>query len=155
ESGVSGVALAFEFLSNVLKVISQWIKSFTSYLRENQVALALVKVALGYIVGKFIALKILGPIVALINGFKTAIMAARTAMAIFNAVMILSPMTALIVGITAVVAALTWFFTQTETGKQIWQGFVNFIKQAWQGVVEFFSSIWSGISTGATTLWSG
>ena len=155
ESGVSGVALAFEFLSNVLKVISQWIKNFTSYLRENQVALALVKVALGYIVGKFIALKILGPIVALINGFKTAIMAARTAMAIFNAVMILSPMTALIVGITAVVAALTWFFTQTETGKQIWQGFVNFIKQAWQGVVEFFSSIWSGISTGATTLWSG
>ena len=155
ESSVSGVALTFELLSNIVKKVSEWIKEFTSFLRENEVALALVKTALTYIVGKFIALRVIGPITALINGFKTAIVAARTAMAIFNAVMILNPMVALIAGITAAVAALVWFFTKTETGKAIWQGFVNFIKQAWNGVVGFFSSIWSGITEGATNLWTG
>ena len=155
ESSVSGVALTFELLSNIVKKVSEWIKEFTSFLRENEVALALVKTALTYIVGKFIALRVIGPITTLINGFKTAIVAARTAMAIFNAVMILNPMVALIAGITAAVAALVWFFTKTETGKAIWQGFVNFIKQAWNGVVGFFSSIWSGITEGATNLWTG
>ena len=155
ESSVSGVGLAFELLSNVVKLASQWIKDFTSFLRENEVALALVKTALAYIVGRFIALSVIGPITALINGFKTAIMAARTAMAIFNAVMLLNPMVALVAGITAAVAALVWFFTKTETGKAIWQGFVDFIKQAWNGIVEFFSAIWSGITTGASTLWTG
>lgn len=155
ESSVSGVGLAFELLSDVVKKASEWIKDFTSFLRENEVALGLVKIALSAILGRFIALSIIGPITALINGFQTAITAARTAMAIFNAVMILSPMTALVAGITAVVAALVWFFTQTETGKAIWQGFVDFIKQAWNGVVEFFSGIWNGITTGATMLWTG
>lgn len=155
ESSVSGVGLAFELLSDVVKKASEWIKDFTSFLRENEVALGLVKIALSAILGRFIALSIIGPITALINGFQTAITAARTAMAIFNAVMILSPMTALVAGITAVVAALVWFFTQTETGKAIWQRFVDFIKQAWNGVVEFFSGIWNGITTGATMLWTG
>ena len=155
ESSVSGVGLAFELLSDVVKKASEWIKDFTSFLRENEVALGLVKIALSAILGRFIALSIIGPITALINGFQTAITAARTAMAIFNAVMILSPMTALVAGITAIIAALVWFFTQTETGKAIWQGFVDFIKQAWNGIVEFFSAIWSGITTGATTLWTG
>ena len=155
ESSVSGVGLAFELLSDVVKKASEWIKDFTSFLRENEVALGLVKIALSAILGRFIALSIIGPITALINGFQTAITAARTAMAIFNAVMILSPMTALVAGITAAVAALVWFFTKTETGKAIWQGFVGFIKQAWNGVVEFFSGIWSGITTGATMLWTG
>ena len=155
ESSVSGVGLAFELLSDVVKKASEWIKDFTSFLRENEVALALVKTALAYIVGRFIALSVIGPITSLINGFKTAIMAARTAMAIFNAVMLLNPMVALVAGITAAVAALVWFFTKTETGKAIWQGFVNFIKQAWNGIVEFFSGIWSGITEGATNLWNG
>lgn len=155
ESSVSGVGLAFELLSDVVKKASEWIKDFTSFLRENEVALGLVKIALSAILGRFIALSIIGPITALINGFQTAITAARTAMAIFNAVMILSPMTALVAGITAVVAALVWFFTKTETGKAIWQGFVDFIKQAWNGIVEFFSGIWNGITTGATMLWTG
>ena len=155
ESSVSGVGLAFELLSDVVKKASEWIKDFTSFLKDNEAALVLVKTALSAILGRFIALSIIGPITALINGFQTAITAARTAMAIFNAVMILSPMTALIVGITAVVAALTRFFTKTETGKAIWQGFVNFLKQAWQGVVEFFSGVWSAITVGASVLWTG
>lgn len=153
ESSVSSLGKAFEVLSGAIKTVSGWIKNFTGFLRENEVALALVKTALAYIVGRFIALSVIGPIISLINGFKTAIMAARTAMAIFNAVMLLNPMVALVAGITATVAALTWFFTKTETGKMIWQGFVDFIKQAWQGVSEFFTGLWTSISEAAAIGW--
>ena len=150
QSSVSSLGTAFESLSSVVKEISQWIKDFTSFLRENVVALSLAGLSAG-----FIALKVISTVQTLFTGFVLALDAAKKAMVAFNLAIATNPITAIIVGITAVVAALVWFFTKTETGKAIWQGFVDFIKQAWNGVVEFFTGIWDGISTGATTLWTG
>lgn len=45
-----------------------------------------------------------------------------------------------IAGIAAVVAALTWFFTQTETGKKIWGDFTSFFAESWQRVTEAFGA---------------
>lgn len=155
QSSVSSLGTAFESVSSVVKEVSQWIKDFTSFLRENEVALSLTKATLAGLAAGFIALKIISTIQSIINGFQIALSAARGAMLAFNLAIATNPITAIIVGITAVVAALVWFFTKTETGKAIWQGFVDFIKQAWNGIVEFFSAIWSGITTGASTLWTG
>ena len=155
ESSVSSLGTAFEVLSGIVKKISQWIKDFTTFLRENEVAMSLTKTALASLLAGFLALKVINAIKTLFTGFQIALTAVRTAMIAFNATLIANPITAIIVGITAAVAALVWFFTKTETGKKIWQGFVDFIKQAWNGIVEFFSGIWSGITTGATTLWTG
>lgn len=155
QSSVSSLGTAFESLSSVVKEISQWIKDFTSFLRENEVALSLTKATLAGLTAGFIALKIISTIQSIITGFQIALNAAKGAMVAFNLAIATNPITAIIAGITAVVAALVWFFTKTETGKAIWQGFVDFIKQAWNGIVEFFSSIWNGITTGATMLWTG
>lgn len=155
QSSVTSLGTAFEVLSGVVKEISQWIKDFTSFLRENEVAMSLTKTALASLLAGFLALKVINTIKTLFTGFQIALTAVRTAMIAFNATLIANPITAIIVGITAVITALTWFFTKTETGKAIWQGFVDFIKQAWNGVVEFFTGIWDGISTGATMLWTG
>jgi pblA len=155
ESSVSSLGTAFEVLSGVVKEISQWIKDFTSFLKENEVAMSLTKATLAGLSAGFLALKVIETVKNLFTGFQIAVAAARTAMMTFNATLLANPITAIIVGITAVVAALVWFFTKTETGKKIWQGFVDFIKQAWNGIVEFFSGIWNGITTGASTLWTG
>lgn len=155
QSSVSSLGTAFEVLSGIVKKISQWIKDFTTFLRENEVAMSLTKTALASLLAGFLALKVINAIKTLFTGFQIALTAVRTAMIAFNATLIANPITAIIVGITAAVAALVWFFTKTETGKKIWQGFVDFIKQAWNGIVEFFSGIWNGITTGATTLWTG
>ena len=155
QSSVSSLGTAFEVLSGIVKEISQWIKDFTTFLRENEVAMSLTKTALASLLAGFLALKVINTIKTLFAGFQIALTAVRTAMIAFNATLIANPITAVIVGITGVIAALTWFFTKTETGKAIWQGFVDFIKQAWNGVVEFFSGIWNGITTGATMLWTG
>lgn len=153
ESSVSSLGKAFEVLSGAIKTVSGWIKNFTGFLRENTFVSSLVKSALAGLLVGFIALKVIGTVKSMITGFVTAINLAKTAMIAFNTTLLTNPFTAIIVGITAVIAALTWFFTKTETGKMIWQGFVDFLKQAWQGVSEFFTGLWSSISEAAAIGW--
>lgn len=53
-----------------------------------------------------------------------------------------------IAAVSAAVAGLTWFFTQTETGKQMWADFTGWISEKWQGVCDFFSGageFWGGV----------
>ncbi|WP_455936795.1 phage tail protein [Gemella morbillorum] len=153
ESSVSSLGKAFEVLSGAIKTVSGWIKNFTGFLRENTLVSSLVKSALAGLLAGFIALKVIGTVKSMITGFVTAINLAKTAMIAFNTTLLTNPFTAIIVGITAIIAALTWFFTKTETGKMIWQGFVDFIKQAWQGVSEFFTGLWTSISEAAAIGW--
>ena len=155
ESSVSSLGSAFEFLSKIVKEVSEWIKKFTGFLRKSTVASSLVKTALAGLLAGFIALKIIGTIKSLFTGLIIALNAAKGAVVAFNLALATNPITAIIVGITALVTALVWFFTKTETGKQIWQGFVNFLKQAWQGVSEFFSTLWTNITTVIFTVWTG
>lgn len=106
------------------------------------------------------------------------------AMKAFSAVASLGPWGIIAVAIVAVVAALTYFFTQTKTGRALWQSFttwlsgawqslvgvattiwnaignainavVNFIKPYWQALVTFFTEIWTSIVAGVTPIWQG
>lgn len=61
-----------------------------------------------------------------------------------------------VAAVAAAVAGLTWFFTQTETGKQMWSDFTSWISEKWQGVCDFFSGagewfagVWNEVQTGA------
>lgn len=50
--------------------------------------------------------------------------------------------------VAAAAAGLTWFFTQTETGRQLWADFTSFLSEKWQAVQDFFAGIpefWGGI----------
>lgn len=71
-----------------------------------------------------------------VGTFKTVTTAARTTWGLFTGLLAANPFVLVIAGITAVVAALTWFFTQTETGKQLWNSFAT-----------WFAGIWNQIST--------
>lgn len=63
-----------------------------------------------------------------------------------------------IAAVAAAAAGLTWFFTQTETGKQLWTDFTGWISEKWQavqdffaGVPEFWSGVWANVTTAAST----
>lgn len=71
-----------------------------------------------------------------VGTFKTVATAARTTWGLFTGLLASNPFVLVIAGITAVVAALTWFFTQTETGKRLWDSFTT-----------WFTGIWNQIST--------
>ena len=56
-----------------------------------------------------------------------------------------NPFVAIIAGITLVVAGLTWFFTQTKTGRAMWASFVSWLKGLWQGLVQVATTVWNAI----------
>lgn len=108
--------------------------------------------AIGAIAGIVIA-----GVVAIAGAFKIfqgAVMVARTAMMLFNIVMTANPLGVVIMAITAVVAALVWFFTQTQLGQQLWQGFVTFLSTAWQSLVAIATTVWTAISTVISVAWT-
>lgn len=155
KDSVGGVASAFEAITKVLADASGKVKDFTKWMRENKTVMDIVKSALAGALAGFLAFKAITTIQSIITGFKSALLAVKGAVLAFNAAIAANPLGALVVAITAVVAALVWFFTQTETGRQIWSAFVDFVVGLWNGLVEFFSGLWATISEGAINLWNG
>lgn len=155
KDSVGGVASAFEAITKVLADASGKVKDFTKWMRENKTVMDIVKSALAGALAGFLAFKAITTIQSIITGFKSALLAVKGAVLAFNAAIAANPIGALVVAITAVVAALVWFFTQTETGKQIWSAFVDFVVGLLNGLVEFFSGLWTTISEGAINLWNG
>ena len=95
-------------------------------------------------------LKQMGSSLSLVKTAQTAWSAAtKMATAVqgaFNAVIAANPIGAIAVVIAAVVAALVWFFTQTETGRKAWASFTSFLSSAWQSVVSFVTSLGQNIA---------
>ena len=63
----------------------------------------------------------------------------------FNSAILANPITWIVVGIAAVVAALALFFTKTKTGQQMWANFVNWLKNAWNGLSQAATKLWQSV----------
>ena len=84
----------------------------------------------------------------------------------FNAVIAANPIGAIAVAVAAVVAALVWFFTQTEVGRKAWAAFTSWLSETWtarvegaraiwNGLGEFLTGLWQSITQGASDAWNG
>lgn len=184
EQGVNLLGFAFEGISGFIREASESLGKFTSWLKDSPLALDALKLAIVSITSAWAGYKavltltkgietIRNATLAVTNGLMlaqfvrtgalttaeaanaAATMGASGAFGIFNAVLSANPIGLIVAAVAALTAGLVWFFTQTETGQQIWSSFVDWIKQAWQGIADFFVGIWSGISEGASTLWDG
>ena len=184
EQGVNLLGFAFEGISGFIRDASESLSKFTSWLKDSPLALDALKSAVVGITSAWAGYKAVLAVIkgietirnatlAITNGLMlaqfvrtgalttaeaanaAATMGASGAFGIFNAVLSSNPIGLIVTAVAALTAGLVWFFTQTETGQQIWSSFVDWIKQAWQGIADFFVGIWSGISDGANTLWDG
>lgn len=87
------------------------------------------------------------------GGLKGAIGAVGGGWTSFTGLIAANPILLGVAAVAAAVAGLTWFFTQTETGKQMWSDFTGWISAKWQGVQDFFAGVpafWQGIWDGIT-----
>ena len=184
EQGVNLLGIAFESITGFIRDASESLSKFTSWLKDSPLALDALKLAVVSITSAWSGYKavltltkgietIRNATLAITNGLMlaqfvrtgalttaeaanaAATMGASGAFGIFNAVLSANPIGLIVAAVAALTAGLVWFFTQTETGQQIWSSFVGWIKQAWQGIADFFVGLWSGISEGASTLWDG
>nr|WP_302898142.1 PblA [Streptococcus sp. CF10-1] len=184
EQGVNLLGIAFESITGFIRDASESLSKFTSWLKDSPLALDTLKSAVVSITSAWAGYKAVLTVIkgietirnatlAITNGLMlaqfvrtgalttaeaanaAATMGASGAFGIFNAVLSANPIGLIVTAVAALTAGLVWFFTQTETGQQIWSSFVDWIKQAWQGIADFFVGLWSSISEGASTLWDG
>lgn len=80
------------------------------------------------------------------TAWSTATKMATAVQGAFNAVIAANPIGAIAVAVAAVVAALAWFFTQTEAGRKAWAAFTSFISSAWQKAVDFVTNLGQNIA---------
>ena len=154
EQGVNLLGFAFETLTGFLREASGIIKEITSFFKENQLAADLLKSAvvalgIGFPVVKIAAfVQGLGGLPGIftivqttISGFATSAMAAISSIPLVG-------------WIAAAVAALAWFFTQTETGKAIFQDFMTWLSNLWGSIAPGLTEVWNNMVTAATTAWN-
>lgn len=177
---ISNIGSAFEsamgMVANILKAITPAVQQFSKAIKDLGLGSVFSSLAAG-----------LGTFIGMVSGLVGTILIinqVKKAFALFNMVLSANPFIIIVSAIAAVVAALTYFFTQTKLGKSLWSGFVNwlqsawhslvgvattvwnaignainavvnFIKPYWQGLVTFFTGIWTSIVAGVTPIWQG
>ncbi|MCQ9341341.1 tape measure protein [Corynebacterium phoceense] len=88
----------------------------------------------------------LGAAVAVFEAWTAATKIAAGVQAAFNLVMAANPIMLAVMAIAALVAGLTYFFTQTETGRELWEKFTTALGDGWDWVVEKLSAGWDWLS---------
>lgn len=75
----------------------------------------------------------------------TALKLAKAAQEGMNLAMKANAIGIVVTAIAALVAGLVWFFTKTETGRELWEKFTGALVDGWQWVSEKFSEVWGWI----------
>ncbi|MCG4283349.1 tape measure protein [Lacticaseibacillus paracasei] len=189
KGALSGVIAVLKPFAAIVKAAfaNDIVKSFAAAILGAVGAFKGISLAVGglsSVIGIFS--RMIGPIrgvIAVVTNFGTIAKTAGGIWKAFGLILGMNPWVLLIAGIAAVVAGLTFFFTKTKTGQQLWASFVDFLKSAWQGLVgiaqtvwtaisstftgavagvqsvwsavgSFFSNLWTGIQTAAVTAWT-
>lgn len=108
-----------------------------------------IRTIIAGIAGGFAAFKTASLISAAVTALKSFDAAAKIAAVgqwVLNAAMNANPIVLVVTAIAALVSALVWFFTQTETGRKAWAAFTSFLSSAWQSVVSFVTGLGQNIA---------
>ncbi|WP_172925912.1 PblA [Streptococcus sp. 3613] len=102
----------------------------------------------------FLAFKAFSAVTGLLSGIPAILTTIKTAVTGLFTAMSANPIGIAIAAIAALTAGLVYFFTQTEMGRQIWQGFMDWFSGVWQSVAPVLTEVWNGIVETATTVWN-
>lgn len=146
--GINGAFTAITpIVTQATTVILTSLKSIFDFVKDNKDWLAPLTLGIGAFVGQMILLK---KTVSFVNSAKTAIAEFQAIMKTMSFDNVFKSFGGLkmvaIAAIIAIVAALVYFFTQTERGRQIWQSFASWLSNAWQTLSAIATSVWGKIS---------
>lgn len=154
-----------EVLPSIIQGVSDVVtalQDFGKWLEGDSLGAEILRGVLVALLAGFVAFKTITTVIAIFNGLKSAIETARVAMMLFNSAIASNPIMAIIVVISALVAGLVYFFTQTKTGKAMWKSFMDWFKGVWEGLKDWFSGfsewfgqLWTGIIDFFKGIWNG
>lgn len=126
--------------------LGEAVRGVTDFLRDNKEIIAGVAAALVTAKVAMVAYNAVTKAMTVAKGIATGAMKA------FNLVMRANPLGLLITAITAVVGALIWFFTQTETGQKIIETVWGAIKTAIGAVWDWLKGVFDGMKEGIASV---
>ena len=95
--------------------------------------------------------RMISPLLGLL---KVGLLAVGGALKALWLTMLANPIVLIIAAVVAIVAALVWFFTQTETGKKMWSAFMDWLGQAWEWIKTTAVTVFNAVVTAITTAWN-
>lgn len=122
-------------------------KESVGWIKENEDWLKAVGVSVGVVVAAWGAYKLAT------GAWTIATNIAAAAQGAFNIVMNANPIMLVVTAVAALVAGLVYFFTQTDTGKEIWANFTAFLGEAWTKVTGALTAAWETVQTGLKAGW--
>lgn len=144
---------------------AQKLEDFIGWVEDNQGLVKGLATAVGIAAAAFVTWR--GAVAAITLGqkaFATATALSTGGIKAMNTAMKANVIGLIATAIAGLVAGLTWFFTKTETGQKIWQGFMDVLKGAWEWIKGVFgpvfdwlggviSAAWEGIKSAFTAAW--
>ncbi|AWV72552.1 tape measure protein [Latilactobacillus curvatus] len=149
-----GIVGALKLVVGALKTVS-----------DHQTAFKTLAVGVAAFFAAFKTISVVTTVVNSIKSFNDTVKDGQGAMTAFNAATGINPFVIIIAAVVAVVAALVYFFTQTKTGKKIWQDFTKWLGETWKALTEkakeifgvlsiFFKLLWEGIKKATVDVWN-
>lgn len=155
EIGSENIAGVAEGIGNAIKNIGITVANVINFVITNWGIIGPILATVATVAGVVIAIN------AALNAYRAVQTAVNAVQLAFNLIMHANPIFLLATVIAGVVAALTLFFTQTEIGKGIIQGFgdvvntvFSFIGGIITSIAGIFQGAWDGIMQGAQNVWN-
>ena len=102
---------------------------------------------------------ILGPVLIALAALAGIVAVVNAVMVVYNATLLLSPMTWIVLGVMALVAALVVLLMNWESVvawiSQVWGGFVNWLQEIVGGFVNWWNELWGGFANWIVGVWQG
>ncbi|WP_368095046.1 tape measure protein [Bifidobacterium adolescentis] len=143
DAGGIGTAVgeAFTGAAGIIQALADKLTQFGDWVSANAEPISGALIAIGGGFAAFKVASVISAVVSALQGFSLASTTASIGQWALNAAMNANPVMILVTAIGALVAALAWFFTQTETGRQIWSQFTAFLGNCVNNIIAFFQSL--------------
>lgn len=132
---------AFNAAAGFVQNVADNLTNFGNWVSANAEPISGALVAIGGGFAAFKVASIISAAVTALQDFSLAANLAKVAQIGLNLAMDANPIMILVTAIGALVAALVWFFTQTEEGRKIWSTFTSFMNNCVENIVGFFQSL--------------
>lgn len=146
------------FGSGIEKMLGA-IAGLINFVKDNSTVFTVIAVAVGIFAGAVIAYNTAVSLAsAASKAWTVATQVATGVQWLFNAALNANPLAIVAVVLAAVTAGLVWFFTQTQVGQDIWNGFVGVLSSTITSIGQWFGGLWNaivGVFGGAAGWFSG
>lgn len=131
------LTMALEFLVRIMPTLIEYMPLIVAGFIAWRLA------SLGALIVKGLLTVAIWAIRAATIAWRATVLVATAAQWLWNAALSANPIALVIIGITLLVGALVWFFTQTEIGRKAWDIFTGAIVTAWNWVVGAITNAWT------------